>query len=97
MFEKIAVGTVFLAAALAAVPTAAQAQERYYQGGRTYGSTYASQQYDGSYAGHYDRDRYFDHEARERRERWERERAYREHLRRQRAREYFAHRHGYGY
>jgi hypothetical protein len=33
MFKKIGVGTAFLAAALAFVPTAADAQERYYEGG----------------------------------------------------------------
>ena len=96
MFKKIAVGTAFLAAALAVVPTAAQAQERYYesgyQGRANYGNSYVDQRYDGRYQGgyeghyegRYDRDRYFDHEAHERRER-----AYREHLRREREREYF--------
>lgn len=105
MFKKIAVGTAFLAAAFAVVPTAAQAQDRYYEGGYqsrpNYGNSYVDQGYDGRYEqryeGRYDHDRHFNHEARERRERWQRERAYREHLRREREREYFEHRRGYGY
>ncbi len=76
MFKKIAVGTAFLAAALAIVPTAAQAQDRYY--GNNYGGAYSGYNYAPE---RYDRDRHEDHEARERRERFERQRAFREHLR----------------
>lgn len=84
MFKKIAVGTTFLAAALAIQPTAAQAQDRYYGDANNYGGAYNY-----GYAGseRYEHDRYLDHEARERHERWERrerERAFREHERRER-------------
>ena len=67
MFKKIVVGTAFLVAALAMVPTAAQAHDS--------GTNYSGERYE--------RDRYFDHEARERRERFERQRAFRQHLRRE--------------
>ncbi len=90
MFKKIAVGTAFLAAAMAVVPTAVQAHERYY--GNDYSGAYSGNHYYGE-----ERDRYLDHEARERRERFERQRTFREHLRRERLRrlEHLRYRHGY--
>jgi len=87
MFKHLAIGTAVLASALAILPTAAHAQQPYY--GNAYGYSYGNAYQDGYVSGDgYGRDRYYDHEARERHEYWERMRERREHERWERSRRY---------